>query len=222
LSIHNHNLFIFSDAPRAAPSSNPRPVLPLIHCLKPLCREYLNGLNLNKAYFDNSHDKCFCKKCHDPSNTDLKCGQWCKQQHDWVRFGLRVSQAHQKQWRIFKEWEISYYGTSSNRLASILNNRFVPLDGDKLNDGTTFDSGHPDPTHCTTSPSLFCASRPEFTSRSHFRARNGTNYTVQVVLQCKQKPGTYTVRGGAKFHKTEWATVTRCILIPYGLLVRLQ
>jgi hypothetical protein len=176
-------------------------------------------LNLNRTYFDSRHDKCFCKKCHDPTT----CEHWCKQQHDWVRFGLRVNQAHQRGWKIFKEWKTSYYGTSSNRLASILNSRFLPYDGDRLADGTTFHSGHPDPTQCTTSPSLVHASRPEFTSRSQFRARDGRNYNAEVVLQCKQKPDTYIIQGNTgKFHDTEWATVSRSTLIPYGLLVRLK
>ncbi len=180
-------------------------------------------MNLNEAYFDSQHDKCFCTQCHDPSNTDGKCGNWCKQKHGWVVFALRVNQAHQKQWNIFKEWKTSYYGTSSNLLASILSNRFVPFDGDKLNDGSTFNSGHPNSTHCTTSPSLVCASRPKFTHQSRFRARDGTNYNVQVVIQCKQKPDTYTIEGdGKSFRNTEWATETRAVLISYGLLVRLQ
>ncbi len=217
--MHNHNLFIFSGrGPSSQPPRNPQPTLPLFHCLKPLCREYLNELNLNKAYFDNRHDQCFCKKCHDPT----KCEHWCKQQHDWVRFGLSVSQAHQKGWKIFKEWKTSYYGTSSDRLASILKNRFLPHDGDRLADGTKFNSGHPDTTHCITSPSLVCASRWKFSARSNFRARDGTNYTnVQVVLECRQTPDTYTIQNDSSFHKTEWTTAARSTVIPCGLLVRL-
>jgi hypothetical protein len=115
-----------------------------------------------------------------------------------------------------KEWKVSYYGTSPNRLSSIVNSRFLPFDGDKLNDGTTFNSGHPDPTQCTTSPSLVYASQSKFTTCSRFKARDGTSYNVQVVLQCKQKPGTYNIQG------KEWTTVTRSGLVPYGLLVRLQ
>jgi hypothetical protein len=215
LSVHNHPLFIFS---RPATRGEP----PSLHCLKPICREYLNELNLNETYFDSSHDKCFCRKCHDPSNADTNCGHWCQQQHGWVRFGLRISKAHQKQWNLLKEWKVSYYGTSPNLLSSILKNRFLPYDGDKLNDGTTFKSGHPDPSHCTTSPSLVCASQPKFTTHSRFKARDGTNYNVQVVLQCRQKQGTYNLGAPKKFENIEWTTVTRSGLIPYGLLVRLQ
>lgn len=191
--------------------------------MKPFCQEYLNQLNINKAYFNSRHDKCFCMKCHDSSNSDAKCGHWCQQQHGWVRFGLSINQAHQKEWSIFKEWKTSYYGTSSNRLASILINRFVPFDGDKLSNGTIFNSGHPDPKYCITSPSLICASQAKFTTRSQFRASDGTNYNVRLVLQCKQKPDAYSINGDTKsFHSIEWATETRCALVPYGLFVRLQ
>jgi hypothetical protein len=164
-------------------------------------------------------------KCHDPSNNDTRCGRRCQQQHLWVRFGLSVSQVHQQQWHIFKEWKTSYYGTSSNRLASILRSRFVPFDGDTLSDGSIFNSRHQDPNsnYCITSPSLICASKPKFTTCSQFRARDGTNYSVRLVLQCKQKPDTYSINGDANsFHTIEWTTNTRCVLLPYGLFIRLQ
>jgi hypothetical protein len=178
---------------------------------------------LNEAFLDSRYDKCYCRKCHDTSNTKVKCGHWCKQLHSWVCFGLHVSQAHSAAWKIFKEWETSYYGTSPNLLAPILRNRFLPLNGDKLSDGTTFKSGHPDSTNCITSPSLVCASQPKFCTPSRFRASNGTNYNVQVVLQCRQKPNSYTVQGdGSGFHNTEWASAERGALILCGILVRLQ
>jgi hypothetical protein len=128
-----------------------------------------------------------------------------------------------EQWNIFKQWETSFYGTSSNRLLSILKNRFLPLDGDTLADNTTFSSGHPDPTHCNTSPSLVCASQPKFTVSSHFKATDGNNYNVQIVLQCKQNPDTIITKRDAKSPKNiEWATKARSSVIPFSLLIRLQ
>ncbi len=145
MTVHNLILFICSrHVPSAAHSLNPRPVRPLFQCLKPLCKKYRKELNFNKAYFDSRYDKSFCRKYHDPFNVNKKCGHWCKQLHDWVRFGLRISQAHQREWKIFKEWKTSYYGTSSHLLESILGNRFLPIDGDKLANGSIFNSGHPD------------------------------------------------------------------------------
>lgn len=192
-------------------------------CIKPHCQEYLNQFNLNEAYFASSHDKCWCSSCHNPPNSTDACGTYCRQQHGWVRFGLRISSAHQKQWHIFKEWKTCYYGTSSNRLTSIISNRFFPFDGDELNDGTTFTSGHPDQTCCTTSPSLAHASQQKFTTRSHFRAHDGTNYDVRLVLQCKQKPDTYRIEhDSASFHDIEWKTNTRASIVPYGLMVLLE
>lgn len=205
--------------PRRDPQPPPRSVL---HCLKPLCEQYLNGLNIHNGFFNNRHDKCFCKLCHDPSGPNSPCGRWCRGLHGWVRFGLRLSQAHQKEWQVFNNWETSYYGTSSDRLALILHNRFLPLDGDKLANGTEFDSGHPDRNQYNTSPSIAHASQPEFTSRSRFRAPDGTNYNVELVLQCKQKPDSYTIkRNTGNFHDTEWLSSHRGAVIPFGLLIRL-
>ncbi|CAF2521512.1 unnamed protein product [Rotaria sp. Silwood2] len=213
------NLHKFSPCrppPSAAASSS-------LQCRKPLCEDYIRKLNLSEAYFAKHYDKCFCRKCHNPSTMDAKCGQRCKEFHGWIRFGLRLNEAHKKQWNIFKEWKTSYYGTSLDRLSSILSNRFIPLDGDQLANGTRFNSGHPDTTHCTTSPSIICASQPKFSVLSNFKAIDGNNYYVRVMLQCKQQADTIIVKGGAKsFQNVEWTTTARSSIVPFGLLIRLQ
>ncbi|CAF0743715.1 unnamed protein product [Rotaria sordida] len=208
------------------PPRRPPPVAaahPPFQCRKPLCEDYIRKLNLSKAYFANQYDRCFCRKCHDPSRTDAKCGHQCTKFHGWIRLGLRLNEAHKKQWKIFTEWKTSYYGTSSNRLSSILSNRFIPFDGDQLADGTQFNSGHPDPSHCTTCPSLADASQSKFTVRSNFKAMDGNNYYVRIVLQCKQQPDKIIVKEDAtSFQKTEWATKARSSVVPFGLLIQLQ
>ena len=95
-------------------------------------------------------------------------------------------------------------------------NRSIPLDNDKLADGTVFTSGHPNPTVCTTSPSLAYASQKKFAKCSTFIASDGNRYKVQVVLQCKQKADTVSV------NDDEWTTKARAGVMFFGLLVRLQ
>ncbi|CAF3835789.1 unnamed protein product [Rotaria magnacalcarata] len=174
--------------PVALVSPKRPPVDELLQCRKPLCEDYIRKLSLPKGYFGKKYDKCFCKKCHNRSKTDARCGNDCMELHGWIQLGLRPSQAHTKGLQVFREWKTSYYGTTPNRLSSILDSRFIPLDGDTLKDGTQYKSGHPDPSHCTTCPSLSHASESKFAVRSTFKAIDGNNYYVRVVLQCKQRP----------------------------------
>ena len=199
------------------------PHVPPLPCARSLCEAYLKTLKLPDGYFERKYDKCFCKACHKPSGGTTRCGKGCKQLHDWVRFGLKIHQAHQKQWNISKTWTTSYYGTSANLLLPILTNRFILFDGDRLDDGSTFDSGHPKSGHCVTFPSLVHASERKFSPRVRYRGTDGKNYDVQVVLQCKQKPDTFSVEGNASsFHSIEWRTGTRSCLTPSGILLKLH
>ncbi|CAF1919541.1 unnamed protein product [Rotaria magnacalcarata] len=209
--------------PVALVSPKRPPVDELLQCRKPLCEDYIRKLSLPKGYFGKKYDKCFCKKCHNRSKTDARCGNDCMKLHGWIQLGLRPSQAHTKGLQVFREWKTSYYGTTPNRLSSILDSRFIPLDGDTLKDGTQYKSGHPDPSHCTTCPSLSHASESKFAVRSTFKAIDGNNYYVRVVLQCKQRPGSFVVkRDMNSFQRIEWITKERSTVLPVGLLIRLQ
>ena len=143
--------------------------------------------------------------------------------HGWIRLGLRVSKVHRNQWRIFRQWKTSYYGTSPNLLLPILRNRFVPFDGDALLEETKFKSGHPDPDYCTTCPSLAHASQRKFCSSSKYTARDKNNYYIRVVLQCKQHSDRIEVNEDMKSpERIEWKTKARSSVVPFGLLIRLQ
>ncbi|CAF1224027.1 unnamed protein product [Adineta ricciae] len=206
-----------STAPKSPKST------PTLHCRKPICDAYLKQFNISHQFFKSKHDKCFCKKCHNTSTPNVKCGPWCNGLHGWTCFGLSVNEAHVKPLHIFRDWKTSYYGTTPDRLFSIIRNRFIPLDGDVLQDGIKFRSGHPDTSCWNTSPLLICASQPDFSPSSKFHAPDGNNYKVQVVLQCKQKPDTIIGKADTAPKKdTVWKTQARGAIIPTGLLIRLQ
>lgn len=180
-----------------------------------MCQDFLAKLKLPSAYFDEKHDRCYCKKCHQPKTRPRECEVWCTNLHGWTRFGLHPHDAHKKGWNAMKTWDTTYYGTAPNKLSSIVNTRSIPLDGDQLLDGTRFSSGHPDPTVCTTSPSLIFASQSQFTKRWKFTGSDGKNHKLQVVVLCKQKPDTAVIEG------EQWTTKSRGTIIPYGLVMRL-
>ncbi|UJR29235.1 hypothetical protein I4U23_010449 [Adineta vaga] len=210
--------------PIVSPPSEPPIAHTILQCRQPLCEEYLKRFKIPDAFFNKKYDKCFCRKCHSPSDKKGTCGHWCNELHRWTRFGLSINDAHAKQWKIFRDWKTSYYGTTSDRLFAIIRNRFVPLDNDQLADGKLFISGHADKTHCNTSPSLMCASQPKFSAPSRFRAPDGNNYNVQVVLQCKQNPDTIIgdKSAASSTRGIVWKTQARCTVVPYALFIRLQ
>ncbi|CAF0943585.1 unnamed protein product [Rotaria sordida] len=149
----------------------------------------------------------------------------------WVRVRIQTDRAQSQQKKIFQRWATSYYGTCEKKLEQILRNRFIPLPGDLLNDGEIFSDHSGYEQQWLTSPSINYASDLRYSPIKTFILpdRRGEIYTVQVVLQYKQKPGTFSIHPGRPglcdiipADEIEWMSNQRSTLIPYGLMIRMS
>jgi hypothetical protein len=202
-----------------------------VKCLLPICQEYFQSLHLNH-YFQREYD-CYCRKCR-PNNSQKarkRGGYNSTIPYGWVRFRIETDPAHSKQKKIFQHWATSYYGTCEEKIEQILRNRFIPLPGDPLADGTIFSDHSGYDRQWLTSPSINYASDLRFSPIKTFRLPNGRDgiYDVQVVLQCKQRPQTFVVQPGRPdlcnvipTNEIEWESNQRSTLVPIGLMVRMN
>ncbi|UJR07839.1 hypothetical protein I4U23_012122 [Adineta vaga] len=210
----------------------PKPVRLSDLCPRNLCIHYSKRiLRLNKAYFDFTHDRCFCSHCYPSTKTD----RFTVAKSDytvprgWTRFGLRIDQTFADDNTIFKQWYTSFYGTSKNKIESIVGNRFIPKPGDHLLSGDTFTTHLSDKEHIYTSPSIHYASLKHI-CRIDTVNMNNEWYDVNVILECKQNPdGIVKQRGYVKNvcqiisdQEIEWKTKRRSSVVPYGLLIRVR
>ncbi|CAF3412497.1 unnamed protein product [Rotaria sp. Silwood1] len=199
-------------------------------CMLSVCQEYFKSLKLD-AYFQQKYD-CYCKQHYSDNNpnTVRRGGYEYTIPREWVRVRIQTDRVQSQQKKIFQSWTTSYYGMCEKKLEQILRNRFIPLPGDLLNDGNVFsdDSGYEQ--QWLTSPSINYASDSQYSPIKTFKLPGLRReiYNVQVVLQCKQKPGTFTVQPGRPrlcdiipANVIEWTSNQRSTLIPYGLMIRM-
>jgi hypothetical protein len=168
------------------------------------CRSFLATLRLPAAYVDPAHDRCYCQSCASaaqiPDVLEISSphGLAYEVPKGWCGFGLRA-QARAEALNVFQEWAVSFHGTQSSRITSILDNNGLLKPGDVLLDGTTL------PNRLTrggadgkgkgrigfyTSPSIKYSELDIYTTPDEWEG-----HKVRVVLQCRQKPGSFTVEG---------------------------
>ena len=207
---------------------------------------FLDFLDVADAFLDRKHDRCYCSECDDypdvinqsveddgPTPYLIPKG--------WCRFGLAVPPRMQAL-NGFQEWSVSYHGVSSPLvLSSILQCGQLMKAGDKLLDGSTLKSikcvGRQDPWFYT-SPTIGYAGLMFYAEPKPFEWQ-GRWFEGSIVLQCRQRPGSYTTQGetmgfardwpghlealcGALFdlNTIEWLSDENVGVIPCGLLVR--
>jgi hypothetical protein len=128
----------------------------------------------------------------------------------------------------FQNWATSYYGTSTNKIEEILQNRFISFPGERLPDGTIFSSDLPDEENdLYTSPSIEYISELHSHLRTRFVSHDRNTYEVQLVLQCKQTPRMFTTKPGESAwcniipdDNIVWKSTRRSTIVPSGLMVR--
>ncbi|CAF1157077.1 unnamed protein product [Adineta steineri] len=203
-----------------------------------LAKEFVESLDWDSVLFDSSHDKCYCNNCYPATwaNVTDAGGQKYVIPRGWVRIGLYVDAAIVGVNDIWNKWIVTFHGTSLLAAKSILHNRQFCLPGDKLIDGTLLGirPGHiPNKKHIYTSPTIAYSSLPVYSAKYDFNSsKNYCAYKVQLVLQCRQKPNTYSVQGETIDARTtrlcpfipnsevEYFTEIRGSLVAYGLLVK--
>ena len=199
-------------------------------CPERICTEYsINNLRLNKAYFNFRHNRCYFDQCYPRKETDslTLAGSTYTIPRGWVRYGLQVDQAFTRGKHIFAQWYTTFYGTSKDKLESILHNRSIPFPGDQLLSGEIFARHLPDKKHVYTSPSIHYASFRHVCPTDTTKINNEW-YDFQVVLECKQNPEGITKQPGYQSNvcriipanEIEWKTNRRATVTPIGLLIR--
>jgi hypothetical protein len=204
-----------------------------------LAREFAASLNWDKAFFDDSNDRCYCSRCYKDSWNDVIPAGDSKYviPRGWVRLGLVVDPVTAKKHDIWNKWIVTYHGTSKVAAESIITHRHFCMPGDVLIDGTklAIRPGHiPGQIYIYTSPTIAYSSSPVYSPVYNFHStENNSNYEAQIVLHCRQMPTTFQIGPetiGAKEQicphvpnsQMEYYTDRRATLVAYGLLVRFR
>ncbi|CAF4119094.1 unnamed protein product [Adineta steineri] len=204
-----------------------------------LATEFVESLGWDNVLFDSSHDKCYCNNCYPTTcaNVTDAGGQIYVIPRGWARIGLHVDTVTVGLNDIWNKWIVTFHGTTVNAAESILRHRQFCLPGDILINGNQLGicDGHiPNKNHIYTSPTIAYSSLPMYSKKCDFTSLNDNcDYKVQIVLQCRQKPGSYrvqgeTIRAGTTRlcpfipnSEVEYFTEIRQSVVPYGLLVKL-
>ncbi|CAF1117417.1 unnamed protein product [Rotaria sordida] len=190
-----------------AVSAHPRKVSSCSYFIE--CKEYVKNLNWSISFFNNKHDRCYCQSCysHHLPNTLRVAEADYVVPRGWTGFGLGVDPFRDDD--LWNTWIVVYHAIRTGHI--------------------------PGKIHIYTSPSIRYASLQVYSPLNSFQSpKTGKHYNVQIVLQCKQKPGTFRVQGetigwGDKRicnivpnESIEHFTNRRSSVIPYRLLIRLK
>jgi hypothetical protein len=201
---------------------------------------FLATIGVAPEFLDAQHDRCYCSTCYPAAWQDTIGNEGPTPYvvpRGWVRFGLGVP-PRAKARRVFEEWSTSFHGVKSVEvLQSVLDCGMLMKAGDKLLDGTHLRS-----TKCAgrqdkvfyTSPTVRYAGLKFYAEPHPF----GNGMSASIVLQCRQKPGSFKAQGETmQFEKkwpghlaqecqhvaldtVEWKSDINIATIPYGILIR--
>ncbi|CAF0970461.1 unnamed protein product [Adineta ricciae] len=202
------------------------------------CLEYVKALRWSSGFFDRKHNRCYCHKCYSsdlPNILQVADSNYVVPR-GWAGFGLGVDPFRGDD--LWSSWIVVYHGTTPLAAQSIITHRAFLLPGDSLLDGTelAIRPGHiPGKVHIYTSPSIRYASLEVYSQVKTFTSpKTNKQYKAQLVMQCKQKPGTFDVQGETVGwgHKPicdiipnkiiEHFSNRRSSVVPYRLLIRLE
>ena len=213
---------------------------PVSRCaLRTSAEEFLGTLSIAEAYLDHEHDKCYCAACYrGPDCISNEGPSAYVVPRGWVRFGLKLPpRGSDPELDIFNKWNASFHGVKSTVvLKSVLQCGSLMKPGDTLLDGTALGS-----TKCGartdkviyTSPTVKYAGLKFYAEPLPF----GDGMAASMVLQCRQKPGSFTSQGETMgfrrwtghlerecphvdLRNIEWKTECNAAPLPYGLLIR--
>jgi hypothetical protein len=207
---------------------------------KQLALEFLKSLNWPRSIFNNRNDRCYCTDCYSPSWKQVISvgGHNYVIPKGFVRFGLQVDTVFTEHHKVWSDWVVTFHGTTKIGALSIIQNRQFCLPGDRLIDDTILGirDGHiPDQKFIFTSPTIaYSSSRIYSQSYPFYSKTRQQQHTGQIVLQCRQKPGSYKVQRETiglndkricehiDNDKMEYFTDIRASLVAYGLLIRVR
>jgi hypothetical protein len=212
----------------------PRPAEPC--ALWELCEEFLPNLQVDE-FLDRRHDLCFCPKCYPKELPDIAMagGHKFVIPRGWLRLGVEVMQGKAKANRIWDTWNVAFHGLSIPSLRTSFTHGQMLLPGDKLLDNSRLGvrKGHiPARKFFYSSPTVKYCKLHMYATPSTWTSKDGIKYTVQVALQVRQKPGTYSKQRESVFAlrelckhicntQIEWYTDNRAAVVVTGILVNM-
>jgi hypothetical protein len=158
----------------------------------------------------------------------------------WTRLGIYVDEPFAEVHKVWKTWVNCYHGTTIESAKSIVKHRQLLLPCDVTMNGIKLEirEGHiPKQSYIFTTPTIKYAALDCYAETNLFTLpKDGNCYTIKVVLQCKQKPGSFVVQpetvGARRENRTicseisndeiEWKTQHRASIMPYGLLLLIR
>lgn len=189
---------------------------------------------------DQRFDRCYCEACY-PKNLADTCivgGRVYVVPRGFTRIGVHIDEAFADHHDIWDTWCNCYHGTSIQSAISVIENRGLLLPGDESMHGQTIKirTGHaPGQNFFFTTPTIQYASLPQYASSYEFKsAIDGKSYSIKVVLQLKQKPGSFIIqketvcRGTVRIcpyiknEEIEWKTKKRSTIVTYGVLLLIK
>ncbi|CAF1476774.1 unnamed protein product [Rotaria sp. Silwood1] len=204
------------------------------HCpYQLLCKEFISSLSWPEIYFNNLYDRCYCFRCYSENKSDayLIANSPYVIPRGWVRFGIHVDNVKAQVEDIWKKWHNTYHGTDIHSALSIIKHGQFLLKGDTFENGDQLNCRCP---YLYTSPTIKYSARNAYAKPNRFVTSNGECFIAKIVLQCKQKPGTYNIQGATgnarrekkicniiSNDKIEYYTDIRASVIPYGVMVQL-
>lgn len=205
-----------------------------------IAKEFLTDNDWPVKLSEPRFDRCYCSTCY-PSglkDTYVVGGKTYVVPRGYTRIGVRIDEVYAEHLNIWKTWANCYHGTSIKSAKSIIEHRSLLLPGEQKMDGKdiAIRPGHiPGENFFFTTPAINYASLSTYATSYDFKSPiDKKDYYITVVLQCKQKPDSFTVQretvGAArkricpfiKNEEIEWKSKQRSSIIPYGILLRVE
>lgn len=205
-----------------------------------IAEEFLVKHSWPMTLSDARFNLCYCGDCYtsDMKDTYEKGGELYVIPRGYTRFGVKVDDAFAEHHGMWDTWTNCYHGTSIISAKSIIEHRQLLLPGETTMKGAkiVMPAGHiVGEQFFFTTPTIKYAEHPAYASQYEFKSPSTKKYyNIRVVLQCKQKPGSYTVQAETvglgrnricpfiPNDKMEWKTAHRSSIWPYAILLQIQ
>ncbi|XP_077984436.1 uncharacterized protein LOC144439061 [Glandiceps talaboti] len=214
-----------------------------------LCQRFKESISLPDAYFEDTHDMCYCNTCLMGRGDELYYLRGDPPKYyglpiGWCRFALQVpGRAHALQ--VFRKWHVAFHGTVVGAIEPILECGDLLLPGDTRMGGKRLGEreGHftedSKPVNFDTrqiflSPSIRYSGCDVYAYPTEFSDKvTHKTYQARVAFQVWVNPISYKVGPETidakseidpKFNnqELEWFTKQRGSVIIYGLLVNMK
>lgn len=197
--------------------------------------EFLREHNCPVELANQHFNRCYCNLCYPKNRNDtvLYGGKVYVVPRGWVRFGVHVDHVQANYLNLWN-WCSCFHGTSIEKAKSIIEHRMLLLPGETTMDGKKIEicKGHvPGQYYFFTTPTIKYAELNIYADTYLFTSpTDRRKYNVKVVLQCKQKAGTFMVQSETVAatqricpyipnDQLEWKSDSRASIIPYGILL---